>query len=137
VVPQALLHNMKHNCVLHQRNVMLTVHFHEEPWIEGDRRVSVEPIAPGFWRVAANFGFMNDPDIPKTLELCAAHGLAIDLFATSFFLSRETVVHSGPHTMSRWREHLFDAMSRNAGRAADYFRLPNNSVIELGSRVQL
>jgi KUP system potassium uptake protein len=99
--------------------------------------VEVEAISPGFWRVTANFGFMNEPDIPKTLEQCAQHGLAFDLFATSYFLSRETVVHSGVHAMAAWREHLFDAMSRNAGRAADYFRLPNNSVIELGSRVQL
>jgi KUP system potassium uptake protein len=137
IVPQALLHNMKHNCVLHERNVVLTVRFHEVPWIEARERVTVESVGPGFWRVTADFGFMDEPDIPRALALCAPHGLAIEPFTTSYFLSRETVVHTGKHVMARWREHLFDAMSRNAGRAADYFRLPHNSVIELGSRVQL
>jgi KUP system potassium uptake protein len=107
------------------------------PWIEAKERVAVENVGPGFWRVTANFGFMDEPDIPKALALCAPHGLAVEPFTTSYFLSRETVVHTGTHAMARWREHLFDAMSRNAGRAADYFRLPHNSVIELGSRVQL
>lgn len=137
VVPQALLHNMKHNLVLHERNIVLTVQFHERPWIGFDERVQVEPVGHGFWQVTLHFGFMNQPDIPKALELCAAQGLAIDPFATSFFLSRETVVPSSGPKMALWREHLFEAMSRNAGRAVEFFSLPHNSVIELGTRVQI
>jgi KUP system potassium uptake protein len=137
VVPQALLHNMKHNLVLHERNVVLTVQFHEQPWIGPGHRVQVEPLARGFWQVTLHFGFMNQPDIPQALTLCAAHGLSIDPFATSFFLSRETVVPSATAAMALWREKLFAALSRNAGRAVEFFNIPHNSVIELGTRVQI
>jgi KUP system potassium uptake protein len=137
VVPQALLHNLKHNLVLHQRNVILTLHFHEQPWVPAAQRVEVEEIGHGFWQVVLHFGFMDTPDVPAALELCAPYGLAIDLFATSFFLSRETVVPRPRAGMARWRQNLFEAMSRNAGRAVDYFGIPSNAVIELGTRVQL
>ena len=136
-VPQALLHNLKHNRVLHERNVILTVAFHEEPWIPFERRVAVEPLARGFWRVRVDYGFKNTPDIPRALELCRAHGLAIDLFQTSYFLSRETVVPTPGAGMAHWREALFALMHRNAGSAAQFFRLPDNCVIELGTRVQI
>jgi KUP system potassium uptake protein len=136
-VPQALLHNLKHNQVLHERNLILTVVFHELPWIPFSDRVQVEAIAPGFWTVTVNYGFKNAPDIPQALELCKAHGLPIDLFETSYFLSREIVVPSRKAGMARWREALFALMSRNAGSVAAYFRLPNNCVVELGTRVQL
>jgi KUP system potassium uptake protein len=137
VVPQALLHNMKHNLVLHRRNVILTLRFHEEPYVAAARRVEIEPLGHGFWQVALNFGFMDNPDVPAALALCAPHGLDIDLFTTSFFLSRETVVPRTRGQMARWRQNLFEAMSRNAGRAVDYFGIPGNAVIELGTRVQL
>jgi KUP system potassium uptake protein len=91
-VPQALLHNLKHNQVLHVRNVILTVVFHEVPWIPMDRRVQVAPLGHGFWRVTLNFGFMNTPDVPAALELTQSHGLHIPVFETSYFLSREAVV---------------------------------------------
>jgi KUP system potassium uptake protein len=136
VVPQALLHNMKHNLVLHRRNIVLTLHFHEEPYVPAERRVEVEEVGYGFWQVTLHFGFMDQPDVPAALELCAPHGLPIDLFATSFFLSRETVVPRRRGAMARWRQNLFEAMSRNAGRAVDYFGIPSNAVIELGTRVQ-
>jgi KUP system potassium uptake protein len=84
-----------------------------------------------------HFGFMDQPDVPAGLQLCAQHGLAFDLFATSFFLSRETVVPRPRAGMARWRQNLFEAMSRNSGRAVDYFHIPGNAVIELGTRVQL
>jgi len=84
-----------------------------------------------------HFGFMDKPDVPAALGLCAAHGLAIDPFATSFFLSRETIVPRPQAGMARWRQNLFEAMSRNSGRAVDYFGIPSNAVIELGTRVQL
>jgi KUP system potassium uptake protein len=136
-VPQALLHNMKHNLVLHRRNVILTIQFHEEPVIPAERRVQVHEEGGGFWQVTVHFGFTEQPDIPKALALCAQQGLPIDAFATSFFLSRETVVPAPRGRMARWRQNLFEAMSRNAGRAVDYFGIPHNAVIELGTRVQL
>jgi KUP system potassium uptake protein len=136
-VPQALLHNLKHNQVLHERNVILTVKFHEVPWVPFSERVQVEPLARGFWRVTVNYGFKNTPDIPQALTLCREHGLEVDDFTTSYFLSRETVVPTGGQGMAHWRERLFAAMSRNAGGVAEFFRLPNNAVIELGTRVQI
>jgi KUP system potassium uptake protein len=137
VVPNALLHNMKHNLVIHERNIVVNVVFHEEPWIGFARRVAVEALAPGFWQVTLNFGFMNQPNIPKALALCGSHGLEIDAMCTSFFLSRETVVPTQGSEMALWRENLFVAMSRNAGLAVDYFHIPHNAVIELGSRVRI
>ncbi|HXD39595.1 MAG TPA: potassium transporter Kup [Ramlibacter sp.] len=137
VVPQALLHNMKHNLVLHKRNVILTIQFHEDPIIPAERRVQVHEEGAGFWQVTVHFGFTEQPDIPKAMALCAQQGLPIDAFATSFFLSRETVVPAPRGGMARWRQNLFEAMSRNAGRAVDYFGIPHNAVIELGTRVQL
>ena len=136
-VPQALMHNLKHNQVLHERNLILTVVFHEVPWIAFEERVQITPLVAGFWRVEVNYGFKNTPDIPQALELCRAQGLAINLFEVSYFLSRETVVPTRGQGMAHWREALFALMSRNAGSVADFFRLPNNCVIELGTRVQI
>lgn len=137
VVPNALLHNMKHNLVIHERNIIVNAVFHEEPWIGFGNRVEVKPLAHSFWQVTLNFGFMNQPDIPKALELCEEFGLEIDAMRTSFFLSRETVVPTKGSEMSLWRENLFEAMARNAGQAVDYFKIPHNAVIELGSRVRI
>jgi KUP system potassium uptake protein len=139
-VPQALMHNLKHNQVLHERNLILTVVFHDVPWIPFDERVQVQSLAPGFWKVQVNYGFKNTPDIPKALELCNAQGLPINLFETSYFLSREIVVPTKGAKeagMAHWREALFALMSRNSGSVAGFFRLPNNCVIELGTRVQI
>jgi KUP system potassium uptake protein len=136
-VPQALMHNLKHNQVLHERNVILTVVFHDVPWIAFEERVQVELLATGFWRVQVNYGFKNTPDIPKALELCTTQGLPINLFETSYFLSREIVVPTKGAGMSQWREAFFALMSRNSGSVAGFFRLPNNCVIELGTRVQI
>ena len=128
---------MKHNLVLHERNVVLVVQFHEEPAVPPQRRVEIEAMGPGFWQVVLHFGFMDKPDIPEALQLCAQQGLAFDAFATSYFLSRETVVPAPKRGMVRWRQNLFEAISRNAGRAVDFFGIPHNAVIELGTRVQL
>ena len=136
-VPQALMHNLKHNQVLHERNVILTVVFHDVPWIPVEERLQVEALVPGFWKVKVNYGFKNTPDIPKALELCEAQGLPINLFETSYFLSREIVVPTKGTGMAHWRELLFAVMSRNSGSVADFFKLPNNCVIELGTRVQI
>ena len=136
-VPQALMHNLKHNQVLHERNVILTVIFHDVPWIAVEECVQVTPLVPGFWKVQVNYGFKNAPDIPKALELCVAQGLTVNLFETSYFLSREIVVPTKGAGMAHWREAMFAVMSRNAGSVANFFRLPNNCVIELGTRVQI
>lgn len=136
-VPQALMHNLKHNQVLHERNVILTVVFSDLPWIPFEERVEVQTLAPGFWKVQVNYGFKNTPDIPQALELCKTRGLLINLFETSYFLSREIVVPTKGSGMAQWREALFAVMSRNSGSVAGFFRLPNNCVIELGARVQI
>ena len=136
-VPQALMHNLKHNQVLHERNVILTVVFHDVPWIPFEERLQVTPLVPGFWRVTINYGFKNTPDIPKALSMCHTQGLDINLFETSYFLSREIVVPTKGTGMAHWRELLFALMSRNSRSVADFFHLPNNCVIELGTRVQI
>jgi KUP system potassium uptake protein len=136
-VPQALMHNLKHNAVLHERNLILTVVFHEVPWIPFEERVQVTPLVSGFWRVQVNYGFKNAPDIPKALALCKEKGLPINLFETSYFLSREIIVPTKGSGMAHWREALFAVMSRNSGSVAGFFRLPNNCVVELGTRVQI
>ncbi|MBA2961657.1 MULTISPECIES: potassium transporter Kup [Ramlibacter] len=136
-VPQALLHNLKHNQVLHDHNVILTVVFGDEPWVPEADRVSVHAIGPGFWRVQVTYGFKDKPDIPRALLLCAAADLHINLFETSYFLSRETVIPTRRPGMALWRERLFAFMARNATSIADFLRLPSNCVIELGTRVRI
>ncbi len=136
-VPQALLHNLKHNQVLHEQNLILTVVYAERPHVPDAERVVLAPLVPGFWRVTLHFGFMDVPDVPAALALCAAQGLEVPPFETSYFLSRETVVPTPGSGMANWRERLFATLSRNAGSAAEYFRLPDNAVVELGTRVQI
>ena len=136
-MPQALLHNIKHNHVLHRNNLIMNVVFHDVPWIDEHSRLNVTPLAPGFWRVQVNYGFKDSLDIPKALEQCSNYGLEINLFETSYFLSREIVIPTKNGGMAQWREALFSLMSRNAGNVADFFRLPSNCVIELGTRVQI
>ena len=136
-VPQALLHNLKHNQVLHQHNVVLTVRFHEQPSVAPAEQVELQALAPGFWRVTLHYGFMDSPNIPEALSRCRAPGLLIEPASTSYFLSREIVVPTRGSGMALWRERIFATMARNAGSVADYFRLPDNAVIELGTRVQI
>jgi KUP system potassium uptake protein len=136
-VPQALLHNLKHNQVLHERNVILTVVFHDVPWVPMDRRVEVQPLGHGFWRVTVHYGFMNTPDVPRALELTRSHGLHVPVFETTYYLSRETVVPSPGRGWAHWRERLFAALNRNASGVVEFFRLPGNAVVELGTRIQI
>ncbi len=139
LVPQALLHNLKHNQVLHATNVVATVQFAETPFVDEAQRVLLEPLGQGFWRARLRFGFMEQPDVPRAMALCRDQGLDVPLFETSWFLSRETLVPADPARglLQRWRDRLFGTMSRNAGTAAAYFRLPDNAVVELGTRVQV
>jgi KUP system potassium uptake protein len=137
--PHALLHNLNHNKVLHERVVFLTVEIRDVPWVSFEERVTCERIGSGCWRVRVRFGFMNRPDVMRALEVCGALGLEFDMMQTSFFLSRQQVVPAagGPSTMWRWRERMFAAMARNAGNITDYFNIPTNRVIELGTRVEI
>jgi KUP system potassium uptake protein len=136
-VPQALMHNLKHNCVLHEQNIILSAVFHEQAYIEEESSIEVRALAKGFWCVRINYGFMDVPDVPAALARCAGRGFAVDPMLTSYFISRETIVPTAGEGMWTWRERLFATMSRNAGSLVEFFKLPNNSVIELGSRVQI
>jgi len=136
-VPQALLHNLKHNQVLHERNLILTVQFKDVPWVSEAERIHVEELGNSFWRVTVAFGFMDVPDVPRALKLSEQYGLSIPHFQTSYFLSRESIVSTSGGGMPRWRERLFSTMTRNAGGVVEFFRLPDNAVIELGTRIQI
>jgi KUP system potassium uptake protein len=136
-VPQALLHNLKHNCVLHEQNVILTVKFQDVPWVSDEERVEATQVAPDFWQVRIAYGFMNAPDVPAALARCRDLGLDLEPMRTSYFVSRETVIPTKGAGMAHWRERLFATMVRNSGSAVEFFKLPNNGVIELGTRVQI
>jgi KUP system potassium uptake protein len=136
-VPQALLHNLKHNQILHHRNILLTVRFRDVPWVAEAERLQIRYLGDSFWQIEVSYGFMDTPDIPAALEGAAQRGLEVPYFETSYFLSRESVVSTKGTGMAQWRERIFIAMLRNAGSAVDYFKLPNNAVVELGTRVQI
>ncbi len=136
-VPNAMLHNLKHNKVLHEQNLFVTVRSHEVPWVGLTRRIEVEPLGHNCWQVILNYGFKNDPDVPRALELMRDHGCAVDPMTTSYFLSRDVVVPTIGGGMATWREKLFAQMHHNASAAADFLKLPNNSVVELGSKIAI
>jgi len=136
--PNALLHNLNHNKVLHERVVFLTVEIGDEPFVAEDRRIELERLEQGFWRMILRYGFMQRPDIAHDLTVTSRRILEFDLMSTTFFLSRQIVVPGNQgRLVYRWTERLFAAMSRGAGGVIDYFNLPPNRVIELGTKVQL
>jgi KUP system potassium uptake protein len=136
--PNALLHSLKHYKVLHERVVFLTVEYRDVPWVSFEERVVCERLGHDCWRVRVRYGFMNRPDVIGALELCGALGLEFNGMETSFFLSREKIVPvAGGEGMALWRERLFAAMARNAGSVTDYFNIPTNRVVELGTRVEI
>jgi KUP system potassium uptake protein len=136
--PHALLHNLNHNKVLHERVVFLTVEMRDVPWVSFEERVRVERLGNGCWRLRLRFGFMNRPDVNGALDLCGPLGLRFEPMETSFFVSRQKIVATeGGIGMALWRDRLFAAMARNAGDVTDYFNIPTNRVIELGTRVQI
>ena len=136
-VPNALLHNLKHNKVLHETNLFVTVRNHEVPWIGLDKRIEIERLGHDCWQVLIHYGFKNDPDVPKALQQLKGRGVALEPMSTSFFLSRDTVVPVLGEGMAPWREKLFAQMHHNASSAADFLNLPNNSVVELGSKIEI
>jgi KUP system potassium uptake protein len=137
LTPTALLHNLKHNNVLHESNLFVTVHTQEVPWVPFAERARATPLCKGCWAVTLNFGFKNDVDVPAALELLQGHGIEIEPMTTSYFLSRATVVPTLGAGMAPWREKMFASMHRNAASAADFLNLPPNRVVELGTKVQI
>jgi len=137
VVPNALLHNLKHNKVLHEHNLFVTVRNHPVPWIGLDKRLEIEPLGHDAWQLTVNYGFKNDPDLPKALEQLKGRGVALDPMATSYFLSRDIVIPTIGSGMAQWREKLFAQMHHNASAAAEFLNLPNNAVVELGSKIEI
>jgi KUP system potassium uptake protein len=137
LAPNALMHNLKHNKVLHEKNLFVTVQHHEVPWIGFDRRLELKPLGHECWQVTLHFGFKNDPDVPEALDLLEQHDVRIDDMQTSYFLSRDIVIPTFGAGMAMWREKLFANMHRNAAAAADFLSLPANRVVELGSKMEI
>jgi len=137
VVPNALLHNLKHNKVLHDQNLFVTVRNHEVPWIPMDKRIEMEPLGHHCWQVVVHYGFKNEIDLPRALENARLRGCQLEPMATSYFLSRDVVIPTLGSGMAPWREKLFAQMHHNASGAADFLGLPNNAVVELGSKIEI
>jgi KUP system potassium uptake protein len=136
-VPHALLHNLKHNKVLHERVVFLTIVTRDIPRVPARERVVIQDLGCNFWQIRADFGFTEDPEVPALLEACGRRGFEFDMMDTSFFVSRETLIATATPGMALWRERVFVSMSRNAVKATDFFRIPSNRVVELGTQVEL
>jgi KUP system potassium uptake protein len=136
-VPHALLHNLKHNKVLHERVVLLTMTTRDIPVVPLAERMRIEDLGCNFWQVEAFFGFIEDQDVPALLEQCGLRGHPFDMMDTSFFVSRETLIPSVAPGMALWRERLFVSMSKNATKASEFFNVPTNRVVELGTQVEL
>ncbi|MBK1682200.1 potassium transporter Kup [Rhodoferax fermentans] len=136
-VPNAMLHNLKHNKVLHETNLFVTVVSQEVPWIGLDKRLAIESLGHDCWQVIVNYGFKNDPDLPKALQSIKGRGCDLDPMTTSYFLSRDTVTPTLGSGMAPWREKLFAQMHLNASGAAGFLNLPSNAVVELGSKIEI
>ncbi|MFN8753534.1 MAG: potassium transporter Kup [Betaproteobacteria bacterium] len=136
-VPHAMLHNLSHNKVLHERVVLLTVLTENVPYVEDAHRVEVSELGAGFYRMSVRYGFKDDPDLPRALTLPNALGLEFEMMETSFFLSRQTIVPTRAPGMALWREKLFAALSRNSGSATEFFHIPTNRVVELGTQIEI
>lgn len=136
-VPSALLHNIKHNKVLHERVVILTVSIEDVPYVEEAERFSVKDFGNGFYRLTMRFGFLEETDVPAALKKVSMCGEPFNMMKTSFFLSRQTLIASDKPGMALWREKLFAWMLRNAASAMEFFRLPTNRVVELGSQLKI
>jgi KUP system potassium uptake protein len=135
--PHALLHNLKHNKVLHERVVFLTVVTGDVPAVPVEDRYEAKPLGCEFYQIVAHFGFKEDPDVPELLDECGRRGFCFDMMETSFFVSRETLIATVAPGMALWRERLFVSMSKNATKASDFFGIPSNRVVELGTQVEL
>jgi KUP system potassium uptake protein len=136
-VPSALLHNIKHNKVLHERVIVLTVMVEDVPYTLEQDRVQLRDLGDGFYRMKLRYGFLEETDIPGALKAADMCGGSFEMMQTSFFLSRQTLIASKKPGMALWREKLFAWMLRNAATAMEFFKLPTNRVVELGSQVEI
>jgi KUP system potassium uptake protein len=136
-VPNALLHNLKHNKVLHLHNLFVTVRSHEFPRMDAARRLEVTPLGHDCWQVIVNYGFKDNPDLPSALATIQGDGYQLDPMTTSYFLSRDIVIPTIGGGMATWREKLFAQMHHNASAAAEFLNLPTNAVVELGSKIEI
>lgn len=138
VVPHALLHNLKHNKVLHERNLLVTIRVSEIPYVDEENRMETEILDKRFYRIGLNYGFKEEPDVPKALEKAFdTLGLEYNLMDISFFVSRERLIPSMSNKMSIWREKLFVAMQKNTSPVSDFYKIPSNRVVELGSQIEI
>ncbi|MBN6516736.1 potassium transporter Kup [Acinetobacter oleivorans] len=138
VVPHAMLHNIKHNKVLHQRNILVTVVIEDVPFVAPEERISTETLAEHFFRIKIFYGFKDEMNVPKALmQAYEQLGLEYDLMHISFFISRDRIVHSVGDGMSPWREKLFISMQRNTSPVSDFYQIPTNRVVELGSQIEI
>ena len=135
--PAALLHNLKHNQVLHERNVLLSVIIEDKPFVTKGNRLLINDLGKGFYRVRVFYGFMQTPNVPAALDLCAPLGLSFDMMDTTFFTSRALIVSAPTPGMMKWREWIFIMMSKNAMNATEFFKIPTNRVIEMGTRIEI
>ncbi len=135
--PAALLHNLKHNQVLHERNVLLSVIIEDKPFVTKGNRLLINDLGKSFYRVKVFYGFMQTPDVPAALDLCAPLGLSFDMMDTTFFTSRALIVSAPTPGMMKWREWIFIMMSKNAMNATEFFKIPTNRVIEMGTRIEI
>jgi KUP system potassium uptake protein len=133
--PTALLHNLKHNKVLHEHNVILTIITTDTPRVSRDERVKMERISPHFSRIALRFGYMESPNVPRALAIARKHGWQFDIMSTSFFLSRRSLRPAAQSGMPRWQDRLFIALARSASDATDFFQIPTGRVVEVGTQV--
>ena len=136
-VPNSLLHNLKHNKVLHERVVFLTIVSRDVPFVTADERYEIKTLGEHFFHIMGYYGFSEDVDVPKLLDQCGREGFAFKMMETSFFVSRETLIATGAPGMTTWRERLFVSMSKNATKASDFFGIPTNRVVELGTQVEI
>jgi KUP system potassium uptake protein len=133
--PTALMHNLKHNKVLHEHNVILTIITTDTPRVQEEDRVTISPISPRFSRVALKFGYMETPNVPKALAIARRHGWHFDIMSTSFFLSRRALKPATHSALPRWQDRLFIALARSASDATDFFQIPTGRVVEVGTQV--
>ena len=133
--PVALMHNLKHNKVLHEKNIIVTVRTGETPRVRDDDRVQMETINDDFRKVFITYGFMESPNVPKALQLCRKKGLKFDIMSTSFFLGRRSIVASAQSGMPLWQDKLFIFLTKNSANPTDFFKIPPGRVVELGAQV--
>jgi KUP system potassium uptake protein len=136
-VPSALLHNLKHNQILHERVVLMTIKTADKPFVKNSKQIEIQELGNHFSRIIVTYGFMQNPDVPRALQLCEVKGMTFDLMSTTFYLARETVVPAAKSSFTPLRAQVFRLMSKNATSATDFFKIPANRVVELGTQIAI